>query len=924
MDSKPVVAVTAASVPAWRQDEYLRDVGGRLTSPPSDVRVISFDFFDTLVCRLCADPADLFIEVGRQLAQRGMLRQPLDPMEFKAARQAADERAREAAQQQGKSTELRLADIYAQLGQVVTDAAAARDVEWEIERSFCYLNPAVASLAEHARRLGYKTAVVSDTYFTVTELQRLLRDNGCDPALFDAFLVSCERGYAKWNGTLFHDLLRHFDVHASEVLHLGDNPHADVAMARQIGIQSLHYPKTTPVLDAIFQGEQRFAGAGAYLAGGLHSLRALVSRQGTSSDDAFQDGALTFGPVLARYADWCVEKFRAAGVRTVFALMREGELLGELVQRAANAAGVELHVVPCFASRLSTARAALGEVTPQKAAELIEGCPAITPQAVLDILGMGQEGSRFLDASVRAKPLGSAQEVAGFLTLLFKLPKIRELLEARRAESHALAFDYFSALAGDAESIGMIDLGWSGSIQRNITRILRRGGRTVRSVGCYLARTRRSGRLTLDGDVVHAFMEQEWARSTILAEIAITATVGSTERYVRLPSGEVQPVLGAFELAPAERTVKTRLRDGVLAFQQRWIALRDSRPKGTLSPAFFADLDRLTAPIFYRLLEYPTQAEAARLGGLTHDENYFGANYTAPLCDEGTARQLRREGVGSLFQNSRCYWPQGVVARANPRLISALRATWNDPVSLGALGAWHGVALHDAGITDQELSALGYLVNGLAIDQVIYTGTVAPVLEEVFLHLWEEGHSAENLGADQPRLLLTRETDAARWQPAFRHRCALPSGPLSPETLERDIRAKLDPLANIALVLTPDLAPEQVYLLLHLLAPFLGPQGLILGACGRCDRHNVQRESPLSEPLNSWHDEVGRELGFGLWPVPHGAQLPASQWIVFRRATNTGFWNRQWMVTMADLFAAAQVPTTPQPLPQTQPEPVAA
>lgn len=908
MDSKAAGPAT----PVWREDAYLREAGTRLASQPSDLRVISFDFFDTLICRLCAEPADLFVEVGRQLARRNLLRHPLDPMEFKAARQAADERARETAMQQGKSTELRLSDIYAQLDQVVLDTAAARDVEWEIERAFCYLNPATASLARHAKDLGYRTAIVSDTYFTGVELQRLLRENGLDPAVFDVFLVSCERGKAKWNGQLFHDLLRHFDVHPSEVLHLGDNPHADVHMARQLGIEPLHYPKTTPALDTLFNGERQLLGTGTHLAGGFHSLRALVSRQAEAATDAFQDGALTFGPVLTRYADWCVAKFQAAGVRTVFALMREGEVLGELVQRAAQAAGVELKVVPCFASRLSTARAALSEVTPRKAAELLEGCPAITPQAVLDILGIGVEGSRFLDASIRAKPLGSAQEAAGFLELLFKLPRIRDLLEARRAESHELAFAYFSALAGDDPTVGMIDLGWSGSIQRNITRILRRGGRQIRSVGCYLARTRRSGRLALEGDAVHAFMEQEWARSTILAEIAITASVGSTERYARTATGEVQPVLGAFETTAAERTIKRRLREGILAFQERWLALRQAKGANAYSAEFLADLDRLTAPIFYRLLEFPTKAEADRLGVLQHDENYFGTNYSAPLCDDTTPKQLRREGVGSLFQASRCYWPQGVVARAHPRLVSALRAGWSDPVALGSLGAWHGVALHDAGITDQELSALGYLVNGLAIDQVIYTGATAPVLEEVFLHLWEKGRRSECLAADGARLLLTRDSDGASLQPAFRERCAMVQGTLTAETIARDLRSRLDPLANIALVLTPDLDESTLHLLLHTLAPFLGPQGLILAACGRYDRHDVGRDAPLGRPLNAWLEETGRELGFGLWPVPAAAQLYASQWIVLRRATHGGFWNRQWMVTAADMFAADSATAAPK------------
>ncbi len=183
----------------WTQDESLAPVAALLNRDSGAPRVVSFDFFDTLICRLCADPADLFIEVGRRLAARGDLLAPLSPAEFKAARMAADDKARDLASQRRQTSEVTLSDIYAQLGNVVRDPQSARALEFDVERTFCFANPATVDLAHEVKARGHRTAIVSDTYFTRAELEILLKDQGIDPSLFDVILASSEVGRAKWN-----------------------------------------------------------------------------------------------------------------------------------------------------------------------------------------------------------------------------------------------------------------------------------------------------------------------------------------------------------------------------------------------------------------------------------------------------------------------------------------------------------------------------------------------------------------------------------------------------------------------------------------------------------------------------------------------------------------------------------------------------
>ena len=398
-------------------------------------------------------------------------------------------------------------------------------------------------------------------------------------------------------------------------------------------------------------------------------------------------------------------------------------------------------------------------------------------------------------------------------------------------------------------------------------------------------------------------MEQEWARSTILPELAITSPVGSTNGYERDASGVVRPVFGDYELSPAEQLVKTRLRDGILEFQSFWLDLREQKK---FSPETLADLDEQTASIFYRLLEYPSKAEADRLGVLTHDENYFGENLTATLCDEPAARLLRREGAMSVFQGTRCHWPQGVLARNHPRLVSAFRSGWNDPFALGRLGAWHGTLIGEGGLTDEEASALGTLVTTISPQQIILVGPLVPVLVEIFQYLWRHESATPDAVKNKPRLIVVGPADNSGASPEFLSRCALVNGdPGDPKTICA-IRAELVPGVNAALVMPGDLPNTTAQGLLNGLAPFLGPEGAVLAACGRYDLNTIAETLPVAGTLTAWLKENGPELGFALLGGNARTRAQLCNWIVFRSAPARTMWNNQWMFTAADLALAEE------------------
>ncbi len=886
-----------STLPVWRQDEYLRDLHARLEAQADQLRVVSFDFFDTLVWRLCAEPSDLFIEVGRRLAEAGLFRAPMSPEEFHAVRTAADDAARRLAMGRGQSSEITLAIVYQELGAVLTDPAAGCQIEFETERHFCFVNPSMAGFVQHVRSLGLKAAVISDTYFTRNQLCQLLVDNGLDPSIFDHIFVSSEAGCAKWDGRLFLKACAHFEIHPNELLHLGDNERADVQMARQAGAEAVHYRKATRREAETFERERALATSKRRPAASVNALRALSARLARDGDDAFRDGAFVFGPVLSLYADWCVRRFQAAGARTVLALMREGDLLGELVANAARAAAVDLRIVPCFVSRLSTARASISEVTPSAVAGLLDGSPAMTLRNILEILGILDDARDLIPREILGKPI-AAGAAGGVLSRLMAKPTVRELVTQRCRESAALAFEYLDGLTGGDARVGFVDLGWSGSIQRNILRILRNGGRQLRGIGCYLATTSRAGRLALDGDQAHGFMDSDWTRNTILPEIATTACIGSTNGYARGTDGTVVPVFGDYSAPSADRRTKARLREGVLTFQTSWLALRTTKGELAMTPAMRADVDDQAGAMLTRLIEYPGTAEAERLGSLTHDENYWDRHYTRALCEEDAGQRLVARGAADVFATLRCYWPQGVVARRHPRLIAALSRQWADPLALGRAGATRDAGDRSTHLTDDERASLVVLLRQFAPRQVLLASRAAVALEA----------DIATLAATPALVSFSQTPTGVTW-----HR-RVEGDPVAPATL-RAVRASLAGDDRHALVLTGEFDAATVTALLNGLAPFLGAGGVILARCGDSDLVDSAAEHPLTRTLAMWLSKSGLDLGYGAWQAAAGFAVERRNWIVLVRGQAVRESNHHWHVTLADLPIGARFAGEPVPVP---------
>jgi glycosyltransferase involved in cell wall biosynthesis/FMN phosphatase YigB (HAD superfamily)/tetratricopeptide (TPR) repeat protein len=665
----------------WRKDESLCRAADLLDRLGDKVRAVSFDFFDTLVWRLVGRPIDVFTEVGNRLGAQQGLRPGISPADFGTLRRHAEYKARERQNlADSKCEDISLTAIYAQMQAVLENPAAVAEMEHAAECELCLLNPGVVEFIHYLRGRGLRLLIVSDIYFSAEQLRAILVANHLDPALFEKVLTSCDAGLCKGTGNLFKRALKELSLQPEQLMHLGDNYHADVLGARKAGIHACHYPQASADSRTILDREQ-------VLLGGLtpvfspNSLRMLAARYfpEESSEGFFgRMGALMMGPLMTRYASWACEQYMSAGVRKVGAFMREGDLFAQVLQQEAESKGYPLDIQPLFINRKATDLAALGKLTGPRLLDWLERRCTLKIRGILKHFGLTAEELGKLPFALDEKA-DTPEKILKLAEYLF-IPRIASRIEAKSAEERRMVMDYLRPWLESGGALGLCDIGYSGSALAQLHRILALEQNPTKLVGCYLVTYEKAAMRVLEGMDIRHFLGSfgkpdyyfsAFLRSPAFIEQALVAPLGTTLGYERQPDGSVTPILDKTPFDPEILRKQKAFKDGVLLFQKLWFATEKARPglldgESALSRRVLADIDIHSQPILARATALPVTSELAHFGSLPLDDYYFG-DAMKPMCTPKDQEALRQHGYVRLLRDLGVHWPQGVHALENPK-----------------------------------------------------------------------------------------------------------------------------------------------------------------------------------------------------------------------------------------------------------------
>jgi hypothetical protein len=304
-------------------------------------------------------------------------------------------------------------------------------------------------------------------------------------------------------------------------------------------------------------------------------------------------GAAVLGPVVGAFAHWAGRQWRPpAGGGTLVAVMRDGGLLGHAVARHAGQ-----DVPEVWLSRsLGLLGAAAGAGDREALRNLLvraRSRPATVAEA-LDELGLAGECVPGLAPS--APLVGEGLE--RLLDWLAGTPAERVAATARAAR-RAVLEHLHAAGALRGSTLGLIDIGYSGTIQRCLTRIAALEGVHLRTLGLYLATSPgavwAAGREAMVRGFAVQYGAPDWLaapliRSRAVLELLFGAPLGPLAGYDR-----GAPRLSPPDYPAGQREAMQRMQDAALA---------NARPLGR------AEVRRRLA----RLLTAPSGEEVRHVG----------------------------------------------------------------------------------------------------------------------------------------------------------------------------------------------------------------------------------------------------------------------------------------------------------------------
>ncbi len=306
------------------------------------IKVVSFDIFDTLLCRYVAFPRDL-LEIYDDDFNDILQGFPL--LSFAKERFQTEDRFRQQIlESEPWREEINLDEIYRHLGDQlalpddVLERLKAREIE--LERRHLQPRRSAVSLLEEARAVGKRVAIVSDMYLSGERLASILADKGITD--YDGLFVSCDLDKKKRTGSLFWHVLEEYQIAPHEMLHIGDNHAVDIAPARKLGIHAVYFPKALDAFLAL-DGNRAFLGGrlpqadlGYRTVVGFLANRLFddpfrpVEKNSFVNGDAWWLGYTIYGPLMLFLAKWILEQSLLDGYDEICFMARDGWVLQDI------------------------------------------------------------------------------------------------------------------------------------------------------------------------------------------------------------------------------------------------------------------------------------------------------------------------------------------------------------------------------------------------------------------------------------------------------------------------------------------------------------------------------------------------------------------------------------------------------------------
>lgn len=468
---------------ATKKPKHSKDDSGLQLNEPSLARlkgmidhhdIVSFDLFDTLVERDLWVPGDV-VKIVSQVAEARYGLPASDVM-----------RARRDAKKHSTKNETPLSERYEIVSRLLGVSPEIGDnlhrIELDVERAV--LRPKVAGklLLDYARSTGKRTIIVSDTYFDRKFIEDLLLDFDLT---VDAVFLSSEHDETKEKGGLYEVVAAH---ESANILHIGDNIVADHKNATQKGIDSAWlisgHEQLRRCAPTFVQIDTKYAGVrNGVVQRALTNYPAVTTASGYTRGQAHLLGHNVVGDLMLSFAAWIVDKAEKDGVRTLYFLARDGEV----VKKAVDSLLAATEKTSISTKFLLASRRCLRVIALEEASDVRRESEAViaeigadrsraTLEKYLSVrFGLGTETLQAMGVEALNETLASLPQTEGLerLSHFLNSPEFIDAVLSNAQQERSLYLEYLDqeGLTNTSSPIGLVDIGHNGSLQASLAAI---------------------------------------------------------------------------------------------------------------------------------------------------------------------------------------------------------------------------------------------------------------------------------------------------------------------------------------------------------------------------------------------------------------------------------------------------------------------
>lgn len=310
---------------SYEQNEYWQSSYQELKDKIDKVEVVSFDIFDTLIMRKIFSPEDVF----RLLEEKVRVELKLDC-------EIANVRAQAASMCGSYAT---INEIYQYIKQqtnlIDKNIIDIMQLEKDIDIDLCITRRDIADLYEYCLTCGKEVYLISDMYYTLQDIKRILDKCGVKVPDDEHIWISCEKKADKVSGSLWekYSKLVSKDIRC---LHIGDNKTGDAKNPVIYGIDSYYIMSAKDMLmkSSISELASSVNTVSDSICLGLVAAKlfnspfALCSTNGkVSYDDSEIYGYCVYDPLLEKFLIWLYYNSRKDGIDKLLFFARDGYFL---------------------------------------------------------------------------------------------------------------------------------------------------------------------------------------------------------------------------------------------------------------------------------------------------------------------------------------------------------------------------------------------------------------------------------------------------------------------------------------------------------------------------------------------------------------------------------------------------------------------